>query len=241
MTTTTLLKRPLSPAYPAAAVLITLLLLVGIPAAYLAISWSRAAATAPERLATTLSQAAADAVRPKITINQVVLNSITDLHKENKLVVYTADISTDITREEGSVSWGMYWGTNVARVAVQDARVQYVIDLDQVSPADYLYSPGANTLSLTLPRPHIDMAMVAIDPARIQTLDLRGGWARWDKSDTRDHALAELRPHVIVQANASYVRDLADAHGLDAATQILQPLADTLSHDGVKLHVTYRD
>jgi hypothetical protein len=244
MTTTTpiiLHKHPLSPAWAVAAVIIALSLLIGIPLAYILISWSRAAAAAPGQLATTLSQAAADAVRPKITINQIVLNSISDLHKENKLVVYTADISTDITREEGTVSWGLYWGTNVARVAVQDARVQYVIDLDQISAADYVYSPGANTLSLSLPRPRIDTAMVAIDPARIQTLDLRGGWARWDMLDTRDHALAELRPMIIAQANAPYVRDLAASHGLDAATQILQPLADTLSRDAVKLHVTYRD
>ena len=234
-------KRPRSAAWAVAAVMVTIVLLIGVPAAYMVITWSHAVATAPGRLVGTLSQAAADAVRPRVTINEIVLNSISDLHQENKLVVYTADVSTDVTREEGSVSWGMYWGTNVARVAVRDARVQYVIDLDKVSSSDFLYTADVKVLSLSLPRPRIDMSMVAIDPANVQTLDLRGGWARWDKQDTRDHALAELRPKIIAQANARYIRELADTHGLDAAAQLLQPLADTISHDGIKLHVSYRD
>jgi hypothetical protein len=234
-------KRPLSAAWAVAAVFVTVFLVVGVPMAYVVMSWSHAATTAPGRLLNTLSQAAADAVRPKVTIHEIVLNSISDLHKENKLVVYTADVSTDITREEGSVSWGMYWGTNVARVAVKDARVQYVIDLNTVTTSDFLYTPEAKVLSLSLPRPHIDTTMVAIDPARIQTLDLRGGWGRWDVQDTRDHALAELRPQVIAQANARYVHELANTQGLDAVTQFLQPLADTISRDGIKLHVSYRD
>lgn len=240
-TTVVVQKHPLSAAWALAAVAVTLLLVVGIPVAYVTITWSHAAATAPGRLAGAISQAAAEALRPKVTINEIVLNSITDLHKENKLVVYTADISTDITREEGDTSWGLYWGTNVARVAVQGARVQYVMDLDKISSSDFLYTPEAKVLNVSLPRPHVDATMVAIDPARIQTLDLRGGWARWDKQETRDRAFAELRPKVIAQANAPFVHELADSRGLDAVTQLMQPLADAISRDGVKLHVTYRD
>ncbi len=223
--------------WPFAAVLITLILMVGGPAAYLMLR----AAGAPARFLSSLSQAAAEAVRPKITINQVVMNSITDLHKESKLVVLTTDISTDITREEGAYSWGFYWGTNIARVAVKNARVQYVIDCQNIGTSDYNYSPEARLLSITFPRPYIDASMVAIDPGQVQTLDLRGGWARFDKQETKDHALAELRPQVMVQAAVAHIREIAEAQGLVAATRLLQPLAAALTRDQVALRVAYRD
>jgi hypothetical protein len=231
------LPRKRSAAWPLAAVVIALILVVGLPVAYVVIH----VATAPSRLISTLSQAAAEAMRTKMTINEIVLSSITDVHKENKLVVLTTDISTDVTREEGSSSFGIYWGTNVARVAIKNARVQYVIDCNKLETSDYIYNEPAKVLTVTFPRPHVDTTMVAIDPAQVQTLDLRGGWARFDKQDTKDDALAELRPKVIVQAQAPYIRDIAEARGVEAATKLLQPLADTLNRDGVTLHIVYRD
>jgi hypothetical protein len=229
--------KPRSAAWPVAAVLITLILVVGGPVAYLVIR----AATAPGRLVDSLSRAAADAARPKVSIRDVVITSITDLHKENKLVVLTTDVSTDVTREEGSSSWGVYWGTNVARVAVKNAKVQYVIDTGAMQTSDFIYNDQAKVLSITFPRPHIDTTMVAIDPAQIMTLDLRGGWARFDKQDTKDHALAELRPKILTQASAPYLREIAETRGIEAATKLLQPMADTLSRDGVTVRVVYRD
>jgi hypothetical protein len=232
---------PKSRAWAIAAVVMTLLLLVGVPVGYVVITWSHAVVTAPGRLADTISQAAADALRPKVTVHEIVLSSINDLHKESKLVVFTADVSTDITRQEASSSWGMYWGTNVARVAVKNARVQYVMDLNQISTADFVYNEDAKVLAVSLPRPRVDKTMVNIDPGSIQTLDLRGGWARWDKQDTRAQALADLRPMVIAQASKPFVHELADAQGMDAATRLLQPVAHAVSKDGVTLRVSYRD
>jgi hypothetical protein len=223
--------------WPLAAVLITLTLVVGIPFGYLAMR----AADAPARVMSSLSQAAADAVRPKISMNEIILTSISDLHKESKLVVLTTDVNTDVTREEGASSWGVYWGTNVARVAVKEAKVQYVIDTGKVGTSDFVYDEPSGVLSVTFPRPHVDTSMVSIDPGKIQTLDLRGGWARFDKQQTRERAFAELRPKVITQAQASYVREIADAQGIAATTQLLQPLAETLKRDNVTLRVSYRD
>ena len=231
------LPRRASAAWPFAAVVITLILVIGLPVAYLLIS----AATAPARFVSTVSQAAADALRPKLTINEIVLNSIADLHQENKLVVLSAGISTDVTRTEGSSSFGIYWGTNVARIAVKNARVQYVIDCQQLETSDYVYNAPAKVLSVTFPRPHVDMSMVDIDPGQVQTLGLQGGWARFDKEDTKDHALAELRPKIITQAQAPYIRDLADARGIEAAGKLLQPMADALTRDDVRLRIAYRE
>jgi hypothetical protein len=224
-------------AWPVATVMITLILVIGVPVGYLMVR----AATLPGRLATTISQAAADALRPKVSINEVVMTSLAEVRKENKLVVLTTDISADVTREEGATSFGMYWGTNVARVAVKDAHVQWVIDCNKMGTSDYIYNEQAKVLSITFPRPHVDSSMVAIDPGHVRTLDLRGGWARFDKQETRQNALAELRPKVLVQADTPYVREYACNRGIEATTRLLQPMADALNRDGVTLRVAYRD
>lgn len=227
-------------AWAMASVFIVLFLIVGIPLGYVAITWSKAVANAPQQLTSTISQAAAEAVRPKLTMNEVVVNSLQDLHKENKLVVFTADVSADVTREEGSSSWGVYWGTNVARVRVRDAHVNYVVDLSKLETSDFIFNDQAKVLSIFIPRPRIDNDMVAIDPAKIETLDLRGGWARFDKQDTRDNAIAELRPKAIIQAQAPFVKELAMNSGIDTTAHLLQPMADALNRDGVTLRVSYK-
>jgi hypothetical protein len=225
--------------WPVALVLITLLLIVGGPIAYVLVSWSNRIAAAPGRLATMVSQAAADAVRPRLTINEIVLDAIADAHKTSKLVVFDTTLNIDVTREDGTSSWGVYWGTNVARVAVRDAHVPYVIDLTQLGTSDFEYNSEARVVTLTVPRPKIDGNLVSIDPAKIQTLDLRGGWARFDKHDTREHAVAELRPKLITQAQTPFVRKLADDAGIETLTAFVQPLAETLARNGATVKVVY--
>lgn len=233
--------REWSRAWAMAAVLMVMTLAVAVPVGYVVMTWGKSVANAPGKLTGTLSQAAAEAMRPKVMINQIVLDSVANLHKESKLVVFTADVNADITREEGSASWGMYWGTNVSRVTVHDARVQYVIDLSGLQTSDMIYNDDAKVLTVYLPRPKIDSSMVAIDPGQIQTLDLRGGWARFDKQETRDHAIAELKPQVLSQASAPFVRELAQSAGIDAGMKLISPLASALSRDGAQVRVAYRD
>jgi hypothetical protein len=225
--------------WPLALVLLALILVVGGPFAYIAITWSNKVATAPARMLQTFTDAAAEAARPKLTMNEIVLNTISDVQKKQKLVVFETVVNADITREEGASSWGVYWGTNVARVAVKDARVQYVIDLDGLSTSNFVYNEEAKVLTIAVPRPHIDTTMVSIDPARIQTLDLRGGWARFDKQETRTNAIASLRPQVIAQAQAPFVQKLAAESGIEMMTQFLNPLAGTLSKEGAQVKIVY--
>jgi hypothetical protein len=204
-------------------------------------TWSHTLATAPGRVAESLSRAAADAVRPRININTVVLNTVDDAHKASKLIVYEAKMNVDVTREESSSSWGMYWGTNTARVVARDAHVQYAIDLSTLGTSNFQYDTSANELTVYLPRPHLDTSMVAIDPGRIDTLDLRGGWARFNKTDTREHAIAELRPALINQAQAPFLKELAGNAGLEAAHDFLKPLAESLARDGTKVRIAYTE
>src|SRR5438552_2261166 len=94
-------SKPRGSSWPVAIVLITLLLVVGGPLGYVLISWSHRVATAPGRIADAISAAAVEVLQPKIDIHQVVMNSVADLKKESKLVVYTAKVNADITQQEG--------------------------------------------------------------------------------------------------------------------------------------------
>lgn len=233
--------RRISASWGVVIALVTLLVLVGVPLAYVFILWNRAAINAPTQVGNAIAHFAAEAVRPQVTINEIVFGSVQDLHREAKLVVLKATIDADVTREEGSSSWGMYWGTNVARVAVKGAKVQYTIDLQNMGTSDYQYDDSTKTMTVLLPHPHVDTEMVSIDPAGIQTLDLRGGWMRWNKYDTRDHAISELKPKIIIEANKPFLRKEADASGKEAMTKLLSPLVENLGKQGVGVQVKYRD
>ncbi len=126
------------------------------------------------------------------------------------------------------------------RGAVRGAKVQYVIDLAGMGTSDFVYEDSTRTLTVLVPRPRVDTEMVAIDPSKIETLDLRGGWARLDKQETREHAIAELRPKVIMQANAPIAKKEAEAAGKEAMAQFLSPLAGNLKNEGVSVAVAYR-
>jgi hypothetical protein len=186
-------------------------------------------------------QFAVEAARPKVTINEVVISAVEDAHRVNKLVVLNAKVNADVTRMEGSTTWGVYWGTNTARVLVHDARVQYTIDLSAIGTADFVYDEKAKLLTVTVPRPTIDTQMVSIDPAKIETLDLSAGWMRWNKRDTWDRAIAELVPKVITEASRPLIRKEADEAGKEAMLTLLRPLAETLTKDGVNITIKYPD
>ncbi|HVS72874.1 MAG TPA: DUF4230 domain-containing protein [Phycisphaerae bacterium] len=223
-----------------AAVFIVGILVAGVPFGILVVTWGNTVAGAPGRVGTALTQMAADAMRPKFFLREIVVSNIEDLKRQQKLVVLEPVVSADVTREEGDSSWGMYWGTNVARVAVKDAHTQYVIDLSGMQTSDYLYDDSAKTLRVIVPKPRLDMDMISIDPAKIQTLDLSGGWARWDKRDTRDRAIAELKPTIIVQASKPFIKEQANEAGIAAMQSILSPLAQALKPQGVKVEVHYQ-
>jgi len=229
-----------STAWAVAAIFIVAFLLVGIPLGITFIMWNRAAVNAPTQLGGAMRDLAADMLQPRTTVNEFVFASVQDMQRQQKLVVLQTTVDADVTREEGSTSWGMYWGTNVARVAVHGAHVQYYVDLTTLSTGDFVYDAAAKTLTVTLPQPRLDTSMVSIDPGQIQTLDLRGGWMRWNKEETRDNAIAELKPKIITQGSTPFMQKEARDAGKEAMTRFLAPLMINLMKDGVKLSVVYR-
>jgi len=228
-------KKPVKPrGFPYVPVLI--ILLAGVPLGYVFIKWNRAAMDAPGRFFDAIS----DVVRPKINVNQIVLTSIGDLHKEARLVVLKTSVTADVTRDETYTHWGIYWGTNTARVIAPNAQVQYYIDLSAVGTSNYVYDEASKSLTLTLPPPKLDTDF-SIDPSKIQVPDLRSGWNRWDKDETKDNAVKDLFPALLIQARSPLLLKEAREDGIEAMENWLKPLADTLAKDGVTLVVKYKE
>jgi hypothetical protein len=220
-----------------ASVLIVMMIIGGLLIYYITSRTFHAIHTVPNAI----RDFAADVGRPKVVIQEVVVSAVEDAHRANKLVVLNAKVNADVTRMEGSSSWGIYWGTNTARVLVRDARVQYAIDLAGIGTSDFVYDEKAKRVTVTVPHPQLDTQMVSIDPSKIETLDLTTGWMRWNKRDTWDRAVAELVPKVIVDASRPLVGEKADAAGKEAMMLVLHPLAETLSKEDVRIAIKYRD
>jgi hypothetical protein len=220
-----------------ASVLIVMMVIGGLLVYYITSHTFHAMRSVPNAL----REFATDVGRPKFVVHEVVVSTVEDAHRQSKLVVLNAKVNADVTRMEGSSRWGIYWGTNTARVVVRDARVQYTIDLAGLGSSDFDYNEKTKVLTVTVPRPQIDTQMVSIDPSKIETLDLTGGWARFNKRETWDHAVAELVPKVILEGSRPLVRKEADEAGKEAMLNLLQPLADRVSKEGVSIAVKYRE
>ena len=59
------------------------------------------------------------------------------------------------------------------------------------------------------------------------------------RQETRDHAIAQLRPKLIMQANTPLTQRLAAEAGLEAMSELLKPLAGALSKENVTVKVAY--
>jgi len=226
-----------SRAWAFALMAVVVILTVGFLTWYIAAGWFTTMKKVPDQI----REFAANVARPKVVINEVVMSSVEDVRRQNKLVVLKVTVTADVTRQEGSSSWGMYWGTNTARVVARDARAQYYIDLAGIGTSDFVYDEKAKTVTVTVPRPQLDTQMGSIDPSKIQTLDLSGGWMRWNKRETWERAVAELVPKVITEASRPIWRKQAEDAGKEAMMGLLRPMSDTVGKDGVVVEVRYRD
>jgi len=219
--------------------LLALILVIGVPVAYVIISWSNQLRTGPGRAADSVAHYFSDAVRPQIDVHTIVMSTLTDVKKTNKLVVAQPVGNIDVTRDDSYASMGVYWGTNRVRIIAHDTKAQFVIDLSRLQTSDFILN--GKTLQVTLPQPHIDVDMVSIDPSKIETVDSRGGWARFDKEETKKMAIAELKPRLIMQADTPLTRRLANEAGIEAMQNLLRPLALELAKEDIDIKVTYRD
>ncbi len=219
-----------------ATVAIVLMLLIGLPTIYVIYKL----VNAPADAVGAAGRMVADAARPKIDIHSLALVTVEDVQRQSKLVVLQTTVTASIERAESAQSWGVYWGTNTARVVAREVKVQYAIDLRQFGESDLEYSASRRVVMVRVPRPVLDEEMVAIDPAKIETLSVQGGWARFDKQETRERAVQELKPRAVLAAKGMLIKKEAEAAGLEAMGNVLKPLAGRLGAQGVRVAVGYR-
>ncbi|HVS73215.1 MAG TPA: hypothetical protein VHQ47_18310 [Phycisphaerae bacterium] len=132
-------------------------------------------------------------------------SNIKNVLKENKYVPLTVITTVEIDRSDSYKSWGIYWGTNVAKVRASNVRIQYMMDMGDLQTSDVSLDTSAVPARLTIyaPTPRVDEDMVAIDPTQIET-SIDGGWMRWDKAKTLADAVNDLKGAAIKQARAGF-------------------------------------
>lgn len=181
------------------------------------------------------------ALRPRVDVQSISATAITALRQQSKLVVLEAAIDVDVTRNESYRSWGVYWGTNHARVLAQGNHVQYVIPLENLSTAQAAYSEASHTLTITVPAPRLDEEFVSVqsDPAQCRVIEQSAGWCRRDLEATVFRARQALRPQLLAQGRSEVIRSEANRAGLRAVQAFVEPLVTNLTRGEVKVEVRY--
>jgi hypothetical protein len=188
----------------------------------------------PERMAESFGKALA----PKVTVNNVVLTTVTSMQQKSKLVVLDTTIDVDVTKDESYSAMGfMYLGTNRVRLIARENRIQYVIGLEKQSAADFAFDDATKRLTITVPRPRLDEEMISVqsDPAKCYAAEYEGGWMRFDLRETLKHTQEMLRPALIAQGKNELVKHEAERAGLAAVRKFVEPMTASLREDGVKV------
>ena len=230
--------------WPLAAVLITLLVMAPITfVVYKLAGAAESVAQAPGKLATEVAGAFGKAVRPKVSIKNVVLTAVASMQHQAKLVVLDTTIDLDVTKDESYTALGcVYLGTNRVRVIARENRIQYVIDLAHASAGDFAYDEPGKRLTIYVQRPSLDEDMVSVqsDPAKCYPAEYEGGWMRFDKSETLAHVREMLRPAVVQQGRCDFVLHEAERAGIAAVKTFADPLVGSLKGEGIAVDVQYR-
>lgn len=164
------------------------------------------------------------------TIREVDATIISDVLKHNKNVPLTVKTTVELERNDSYKTWGIYWGTNVAKVRAKNVKVQYAMDMGDLQPSDVRVDTSSDPprLVVLIPSPHVDEDMVAIDPSEIE-VDASGGWMRWDKAKTAADAVKDLKRVAIEQAKKEFLLDAAKAQGKKNIEELLKRAAPSSS------------
>lgn len=164
---------------------------------------------------------------------------VSSIRSEAKYVVASQTLTVTVERAETYQGWwGIYLGTTTARVRVDDCRVQYVLPSDQISMDDFVFDRSRNTLTVTLPRPRLDLDIVDIptDPAKWWKQS-SSGWARFNKADVLQEAQKAVRTQTLVAANRQGFDEATEAV---AAKRLRESLRKFLKQPDLLIEVVFR-
>ncbi len=178
----------------------------------------------PARVAESIAQA----MQPQISISTVIQTSLEKLRDESKLVVFTANVSVMITKfsEKKALYGKLDLGTTTVRLRASGNKAQLIIPLKNLSSADFHYDEASDELTVMLPPPRVDEALVEVqtDPSYFE-LETDTGWARLDRFSgdfLREQARRELRPAVIAEASHPRIIKMAAESGQEKIGALLQ-------------------
>lgn len=120
-------------------------------------------------------------LRPNVKIEQVISNTIGELKKESKIVVFTAEITVSEKRASTKkVLWDkLDLGKTVVEVRVPGNKVQYIIPTNVISKDTFRWDDARGEVVIDIPTPILDEEIVEIqsDPSRIEVRK-EIGWGR---------------------------------------------------------------
>ncbi|MEW6305578.1 MAG: DUF4230 domain-containing protein [Verrucomicrobiota bacterium] len=199
------------------------------------------AVSTPGKVATQIKES----FRPKVTINTVISSMIDRLRNEPKLVVLTAQINVEVTKEsEKNVLWGYVdMGTSRVKLRALGNKVQYYVPLEGLGAENFEYDDARRRLIVTVPAPVFDEDVVDVqsDPSRIE-VETQVGWGRLDKYSgefLRDQARRDLRPAVVREGKNELLRDKARSNAKTSLEELLAPLTGAMQ-ENVEVEVRFK-
>lgn len=196
---------------------------------------------APSKLAVSL----ADAFKPKVSYNTVISSTLQSLKHDPKLVVLTASVNVEITKESEKSLWGLVdMGKTKARIKAYGNRVQYVIPMDSLTETNFFYDDLHKRIVVTVPPPRFDEDIVEVqsNPAMME-IETDVGWGRLDKFSgeiMRDSARRDLRPAVVREGKSDLLMEKARSNARKTVQKMLQPMAESLNQH-VEIWVLFDD
>jgi hypothetical protein len=143
-------------------------------------------------------EAIGNVLRPNVKIEQVISNTIGELKKESKLVVFSTEIMVYEKRESTKkILWDMLnLGTTVVELRVPGNKVQYIIPTDLISKDTIWWDEERGEVVIDIPTPVLDEEIVEIqsDPSRIE-VRTEIGWGRL-KSFSGDFLELQIRQNL---------------------------------------------
>lgn len=192
-----------------------------------------------------LAAALADAFKPTVKVNTVISSTLQSLKHDPKLVVLTASVNVEITKESEKTLWGLVdMGKTKARIKAYGNRVQYVVPMEGLSQTNFFYDDIHRRIVVTVPPPRFDEDIVEVqsNPAMME-IETDVGWGRLDKFSgeiLRDSARRDLRPAVVREGKSELLMEKARSNARKTVQKMLQPMAEALNQN-VEIWVLFDD
>lgn len=185
-----------------------------------------------------------EAFHPSVSATTILNTTVTGISRKTKLVVFTVEITSEVTQEEES-RWCygiIYLGTTKVRIRASGNRGQYYIPTGDITVDRFEYDEGRGVLTFRVPHPVFDEEVVDVqsDPSKIE-IETSVGWSSLDSfegEEVRQKAKSKLRQAVIAEGRREIYQAAVRENARKGVLDFLEPLAKSLK-DNVRLAVEF--